>query len=281
MFDGDHIYTVGVRYRPTALTLNRSGSPSDYFNVNAVSASAKPSNESSITATQVIISAQYVDVSGTITAGPIKNRNLTIGATVDDLSKPIYTWREVRETYRDEYGVRHFAGEMERVQTGYEQVSLAKALGSAKGGSGAATIDLTQQIGSYTAGGSGLNLGAQFFRTGVDEQGNAIGTIKVDDIVAAGGGSITIAGKILNTNPVGGGMLKVLNGYGNISVDNQTGYDLNVGTINAGLSADGRITLRDTALNGSVTVTEFTNSVGGQVTRTIFDAADRTVPARP
>jgi hypothetical protein len=236
----DHIWQVVPTYRNGVVVANpdRSQLPGSY---PAQATEFKPA----ITAQQVLITARYIDVSGTITAGPIKQRSLTINDAVEDLSKPIT---------REVFGIPYVVG--------YETTSFGSAMASA-----AASIDLLKGVSGYRGlTGSGNNIGAQFIATGgTNADGTARGYIKVDDIAAAGGGSITLSGKILNTNPLGGGKLKVLNGFGNINIDNKTPYEIQIGTINAGLSAEGRITLRD-----GNTVTEFTNSVGGQVVKSVI-----------
>ena len=94
------------------------------------------------------------------------------------------------------------------------------------------------------------------------------GYIKVDDVAAGAGGAITITGKILNTNPIGG-ELRVLNGFGNVSIVNNSGYELRVGTLNTGQSVSGTITLNDTAADGRTLLrTVYTNTIGGNVTMT-------------
>ncbi len=240
-YRNDHIYQVVPTFRDGVIVTNLSAAqmPATY---PAAATEFKPS----ITAQQVMITAKYIDVSGTITAGPIKQRSLTVNDIVTDTSRPIF------ETTA--FGGQDFVG--------FETTSFGKAMASV-----GTSIDLLKGngvFGGLTA--SGNNIGAQFIATGgLNADGTAKGYIKVDDVAAAGGGSITLTGKILNTNPLGGGKLRVLNGFGNINIENKTGYEIQVGTLNAGLSAEGRITLRDGA-----TTTEFTNSVGGQVTKSVI-----------
>lgn len=240
-YRNDTIYQVVPTFRDGVLVTNLS---------TAQKAAAYPAAATeykpSITAQQVNITAKYIDVSGTITAGPIKQRSLTVNDTVTDMSRPIYRI--------DLFG-RH-------ILVGYETTSFGNAMASV-----GTSIDLLKSNSTFAGlTASGNNIGAQFIATGgLNTDGTAKGYIKVDDVAAAGGGSITLTGKIVNTNPVGGGKLKVLNGFGNINIDNKTGYEIQVGTLNAGLSADGRITLRDGA-----TITEYTNSVGGQVTKSVI-----------
>jgi hypothetical protein len=239
VYRNDVIHQVLPSYRDGVLVANPTNAqlPATY---PAQATDYKPA----ISAQQVLITAKYIDISGTITAGPIKQRSLTINDIVDDLSRR--NPGNIFDPYDDTYETTSFGLAMARLGTSIDLL---------KGASGFAGLT-----------GAGNNIGAQFIATGgLNPDGTAKGYIKVDDVAAAGGGSITLNGKIVNTNPLGGGKLKVLNGFGNIAIENKTGYEIEVGTINAGLSAEGRITLRD----GS-TVTEYTNSVGGQVVQSVI-----------
>ena len=64
------------------------------------------------------------------------------------------------------------------------------------------------------------------------------------DNVRVGGGHMELFGNIFST---GNGELRVLDGYGRISIDNQTGYDLALGRVDTGQGVEGKIRITDTA----------------------------------
>lgn len=66
------------------------------------------------------------------------------------------------------------------------------------------------------------------------------------------GGFIELFGQIFNTNQSGGGQLRVLDGYGQIKVDNQTSLDLVVNLLDTGRGVQGQINISNiTGLDGS------------------------------
>jgi len=64
------------------------------------------------------------------------------------------------------------------------------------------------------------------------------------DNVRVSGGHMELFGNIFST---GNGELRVLDGYGRISVENQTGYDLALGRVDTGQGVEGKIRITDTA----------------------------------
>lgn len=80
------------------------------------------------------------------------------------------------------------------------------------------------------------------------------------------GGYIELFGQIFNTK-AGGGKLRVLDGYGQIEVRNDSGKTLRVNTLDAGRGAEGRIVVTDLSVdaNGNTAVgtpRTFTRSAG-------------------
>ena len=218
--------------------------PENGNGANALSnQSAASANGGTIRANQVRINAKFVNISGSIIAGPEKQRTLTIG---NDLQNP--------------------AG-----------LSIADAMAS----------DPNVKVGSVSAPlqslgfGSG-NIGARYVVTGLVRNGACLvsgasgclqravssttGFIQVDDIDAGAGGVIDITGRILNTNPLGGGELKVLDGFANIAITNNANYDLHLGTINAGTDVSGLIKLTDLHSDGTVEQTTYRDTPGKGVT---------------
>lgn len=63
------------------------------------------------------------------------------------------------------------------------------------------------------------------------------------DNVRVGGGHMELFGNIFST---GNGELRVLDGYGRISIDNQTAYDLALGRVDTGQGVEGKIRITDT-----------------------------------
>ena len=175
------------------------------------SGSNAPNSGGSINAVQVQINAKYVDISGTITAGPNKTQTLTIANDVTAQNagsgKPL-------ETLKDSYG-------------------NALATG---------------------------NIGVQYVAAPTG------GYLQVDDVSAGAGGEISITGKILNTNPLGGGELQVLDGYANIDIENDSNLPLHLGTLNAGANVSGVIKLVDLGANGSVETSIYRDTPGQAVT---------------
>ena len=114
--------------------------------------------------------------------------------------------------------------------------------------------------------------------------------LQVDEVAAGAGGAIDIVGRILNTNPLGGGKLKVLDGFANIYITNDSGLDLHLGTLNAGANVAGRIKLVDKVPVNGIATTETTiyrNTPGQPVTidHSYFDGftthSDATAPLAP
>ncbi|MEX0872869.1 MAG: hypothetical protein WDZ65_13745 [Aquisalimonadaceae bacterium] len=68
------------------------------------------------------------------------------------------------------------------------------------------------------------------------------------DMVDVRGGYMELTGKIMNT---GGGKLEVVDGYGRVAVDNQTGEDLRIVGIDVGNDIEGTLRLNDTGRYGN------------------------------
>ena len=168
-----------------------------------------------IDALQVKITANVVDISGTITAGPKKSRCLYVSS--------------------------FFTGASAGPLTDGRSAPLQTILN-----------------GFFASG----NIGVRYVADG--------NYLQVDDVAAGAGGSIDIKGRILNTNPLGGGKLKVLDGFANIFITNDSNLDLHLGTLNAGANVAGRIKLVDTGFSNGVATTETTiyrNTPGQAVTK--------------
>ena len=69
--------------------------------------------------------------------------------------------------------------------------------------------------------------------------------LEVDDIIVEGG-LVTLFGAIINT---GGGVVKALSGYGNVSITNTTGYAIQINTIDTGRGVNGEIYIYDSNYN--------------------------------
>ena len=175
------------------------------------SGSNAPNSGGSINAVQVQINAKYVDISGTITAGPNKTQTLTIA---NDVTAQNAIGGKPLETLKDSYG-------------------NALATG---------------------------NIGVQYVSAPTG------GYLQVDDVSAGAGGEISITGKILNTNPLGGGELQVLDGYADIDIENNSNLPLHLGTLNAGANVSGVIKLVDLGANGSVETSIYRDTPGQAVT---------------
>lgn len=81
------------------------------------------------------------------------------------------------------------------------------------------------------------------------------------------GGYIELFGQIFNTK-VGGGELRVLDGYGQIEVRNDSGKTLRVNTLDAGRGAEGRIVVTDLSQDAN-------GNTGGRHARTFTRSAGR------
>ncbi len=75
-----------------------------------------------------------------------------------------------------------------------------------------------------------------------DEQKLVLG-----DINASGGGYVYLHGNIISTNPMG--EIEVLNGLGNVKIDNYSSKILEINNINTGTTAEGRVKIVDTLKN--------------------------------
>ncbi|WP_374319346.1 leukotoxin LktA family filamentous adhesin [Aquabacterium sp.] len=83
--------------------------------------------------------------------------------------------------------------------------------------------------------------------------------------VTVQGGYIKLFGAIYNTNLNGGGELRVLDGYGQIKVDNETSLSLLVNTLDTGRGVAGKIEITDllkTDANGNFLTTTYTREAG-------------------
>ena len=143
------------------------------------------------------------------------------------------------------------------IQSGVKTVSLAL---DASFNPGSSTKSLVDSSGKPLAGvsfGDGAAVDAYF-----DASKNAV---VVDDIVA-GGGNITLVGRLLST---GNGRLQSASGYANVDIDNNSQYDLILNKIDNTTDRNGKIKIIDTDLKEQVVYT--TNSTG--VTREVFNGA--------
>ncbi|KPJ89050.1 MAG: hypothetical protein AMJ53_16125, partial [Gammaproteobacteria bacterium SG8_11] len=87
------------------------------------------------------------------------------------------------------------------------------------------------------------------------------------------GGYVEVFGEIMNTSQ---GQIKVLDGYGQIHVNNQTGYDLVTNEMDTGRGVEGRLKITDTLIteaDGSPLVTEYWRE-NGQVYKITYYQPD-------
>nr|WP_255630995.1 leukotoxin LktA family filamentous adhesin [Novosphingobium sp. FKTRR1] len=237
-------YTQGSTFSDPVIVRRITDLPENGNAANAVSKlPATASDGGLIRANQVRINARFVNVSGSIVAGPEKQRTLAINSQLVN---------SVGLTIQD-----------------------------------AMALDPNVHVGSISAPLQSLNvasgnIGARYVVTGLVRNGPCLvsgaggclqqavssttGYIQLDDVDAGAGGVIDITGRILNTNPLGGGELKVLDGFANISVVNNAPIDLHLGTINAGTDVSGLIKLTDLHADGSVEQTTYRDTPGLGVT---------------
>ena len=91
--------------------------------------------------------------------------------------------------------------------------------------------------------------------------------IIVDDIRIQGG-YISLTGDIYST---GSGNLIVTDGFGNININNPTGYSLELGKVDAGYGVEGKIRITDTSqlsATGNLIITEYTR-VNGNISQSV------------
>ncbi|MEO1621780.1 MAG: C-type lectin domain-containing protein, partial [Cyanobacteria bacterium J06632_3] len=117
--------------------------------------------------------------------------------------------------------------------------------------------------------------------TGIDAKYNAdTGKIEVDGVTVEGG-FMHLTGHILST---GNGELRVMDGFGNISIDNQTNYEIVINNIDAGgggneTGVEGRLQIIDTAQidsNGGALRTTYTR-IGDHITKTTSSGQSSTL----
>ena len=233
-------YTLGSTFTDPVITRSISDLPQNATPPSCMSTTASPCM---IRANQVRINAEFVNISGSIVAGPEKQRSLTIAS---DMTTSLQTIEDA------------MAG-VPGVQVGTISAPL-QTLGVATG-----------------------NIGARYVVTGLIRNGPCLvtaasgacmqqaissttGYIQVDDVNAGAGGVIDITGRILNTNPLGGGSLQVLDGFANIAISNNAPIDLHLGLLNAGTDVSGLIKLTDLHGNGGVEVTTYRDVPGQGVT---------------
>jgi filamentous hemagglutinin family protein len=193
-------------------------------------ANNKGENTGTIKARQVAIDAKFVNISGDIVAGPNKYRTVKVLGTADG----------------------------------------APDLGDMFGGAAAGWV--SQPLQTYGLGlvENDSNIGVRFVVTGSTYnpqtgRSRAEGYLLADDIAASAGGSISITGRIVNTNPLGGGSLRVDDGHAIISVTNQTNYDLRVNTLNTGVDVSGIIKLRNIDRDGVIRTDIYRHNTGEAV----------------
>ena len=90
------------------------------------------------------------------------------------------------------------------------------------------------------------------------------------------GGYIELFGQIFNTNGNGGGKLRVLDGYGQISIDNQTALPVWINTLDTGRGVTGEINITNIIgldVNGApiIATTNFTRGEGGSRDGGLYD----------
>lgn len=235
-------YTQGSYFTDPVLTRSLTDLPENGNAANAVSTQQAQSDGGMIRANQVLINAKFVNISGSIVAGPEKQRSLTIA---NALTSSLQT---IQDAMASDPNV-HVGSVSAPLQT----------LGIATG-----------------------NIGARYVVTGLIRNGPCVissatgcvqqavssttGYIQVDDVDAGAGGVINITGRILNTNPFGGGELKVLDGFANISIVNNASLDLHLGQLNAGTDGSGTIKLTDLHGDGTVETTVYKDVPGQGVT---------------
>ncbi|MCP5307913.1 leukotoxin LktA family filamentous adhesin [Cognatazoarcus halotolerans] len=198
----------------------------------------------------VLLAARYLNINGTVQSG-IVEWGVQIPATAQ-VEVPSGTGTVAR-SFADARSYYQGLSDAERAVPGAEYFAVS---GASTSGLGATTWGTREQVAvSYNAKENRLEL------AGVQVQG----------------GYIEIFGQVFNTNRnPGAGRLRVLDGYGQITVDNQSGLAMVVNLLDAGRGAKGEINITDIvgiAPNGTpvVKTTHYTRDPGDARTGEYYD----------
>ena len=180
-----------------------------------------------VAANQILIDAKYVNISADLVAGPNKTRSVTVDTTAN-----IVLGTGVPD------GTIGFDALLAGVAPDTNgDIILNKAYATL----GEGVLPATAQLATG-------DIAARFHRG----TSGASSYISIDPVSAGAGGYISITGQVVNTNPLAGDKgshLIVKNGFADISIVNNTKYDVRLSTLNAGSSADGIIKIVDKAYN--------------------------------
>lgn len=217
--NGDFVqsYTDGAWHAAGEPLKVIAGVPTDPFpaNVDSIERPATEPVGGIIANGSVLIAARYLNINGTIQSGIAEwGVRIPEGATVSLPGGGTGSFADAR----DDYALQVLEG---RTSTGSEYYTVS---GATVAGLGSAEWDAWESITvRYNAQHDRLEL------SGVQVQG----------------GYIELFGQIFSTSQSGGGRLRVLDGYGRIKIDNETGKTLLVNTLDAGLGVKGRINITD------------------------------------
>ncbi|MGH8397579.1 MAG: beta strand repeat-containing protein [Gammaproteobacteria bacterium] len=184
---------------------------------------------SQLTGAEVAIQAKYIDVDSNITAG-----NATSWST--QISSAINTWITDPASNPDSLAAEQAAGDCSN---------------------GICPIPSTYLTNSLL---STLSPGDSQVTAGYDTSNNQI---VLNNINASGGGFVYFNGGIISTNQ--SGSININDGYGHVTVDNQSGYSLVVNNVNTGNGAVGEVQIVDTLKpknNGTPDTTWYVYSQG-------------------
>jgi len=196
----------------------------------------QPSRSNIIAANNVFISAQYLNVNGTIQSGmPERSVTISLSETARiDAAKTAYNyWRSGDRTLR----------------------ALAQSIVKSNG---LTTGDFKK---FELPADSGDNIKV-FFNAELNR-------LELEPVTGRGG-YMELFGKVVST---GSGKLNVLDGYGNITITNETGYDLVTNLLDSGRGVEGKIKITDTSFvneTGWPRVVEYTRRDGYVYEKTYY-----------
>ena len=230
-----------------AALLKADGSPLPFpTNVDTIVRHNNQVGQGIIANGSVLIAGQYLNINGTVQSGISE-----WGVSVDANST----------------AVKIVNGKVSKTYTFAEAKSYYDTLVSPKAEDAFFTVN-----GATVAGLSATEQGA---REPISVSYNAKENRLELSNVQIQGGYIGLAGQIFNTNATGGGQLKVMDGYGRIEVNNQTGLALWVNSMDTGRGVKGEISITNATINSAgvkgIQETVYTlDSVGGNRTGTFF-----------
>jgi hypothetical protein len=252
--------TVGAPPLGTSLTVSASSSGTTLQRTVANALTTPPSS-SIVAGNSVFIAAQYVNIDGTIQSGE-PTQSVTISGTSHTLHNPnLPGWSGTLSMTDAISGAQSAA-------TAWAQGDQADAL-RVLNLDGLTTSDfLTFELPEAT------NDNIPVYYNTVTNQ------LELEK-VAVQGGHMEIYGHVLST---GSGQLNVLDGYGQISVNNQTTYPLVVLGLSTGQGVAGVLKITDTArknASGQPFVTQYTRQNGQVQVTSYYANADGTAATTP